>query len=394
MWTRAFGKEFGNLAQGDDYTGEKGTNAIFVLNHEQIRNIPNDRVVTYARVVVDYRPQKEDPNRVRITAGGNLLKYPGEDFTTRTADLTTAKILWNSVISTKNARFMGIDIKNFYLGTPLERYEYMAMPIGMFPQHTKDQYELEKHAKKGMVYLEIRKAIYGLPAAGILANKLLQKRLAPHGYYEVPHTPGLWRHLTRPVQFSLVVDDFGVKYVGRKHAQHLIDKLKKWYNLAEDWKGDLYCGIRLDWNYDDSYVDISMPKYVAKILQRFKHKKPSRPQHSPYKAPPKKFGKEAQDPLPDDKSPMVDAKRIKRIQQIIGGVLYYARAVNSTVLMALSAIASEQTRATEKPSFELRNSSITSPHIPTRRYATGDPTWYSTYILMHRTFRKHEHEAA
>ena len=353
-WTRAFGKEFGNLAQGDDFTGEKGTNAIFVLNHEQIRNIPKDRVVTYARVVVDYRPQKEDPNRVRITAGGNLLKYPGEDFTTRTADLTTAKILWNSVISTKNARFMGIDIKNFYLGTPLERYEYMAMPISMFPQHTKDQYELEKYAKKGMVYLEIRKAIYGLPAAGILANKLLRKRLAPHGYYEVPHTPGLWRHLTRPVQFSLVVDDFGVKYVGRTHAQHLIKTLQKWYKLAVDWKGDLYCGIQLDWNYDEGYVDISMPRYVAKILQRFKHKKPSRPQHSPYKAPPKKYGKDAQDPIPDDKSPKVDAKRIKRIQQVIGGVLYYARAVDSTVLVALSAIASEQTRATEQTELRIK----------------------------------------
>ena len=105
----------GGLAQGDNKTGEKGTNSIFVLNHEAIANIPKDRVVTYARIVVDFRPQKKDPNRVRMTAGGNLIKYPGE-LTTRTADLTTSKVIWNSVLSTKDAKFMGIDTKNLYLG--------------------------------------------------------------------------------------------------------------------------------------------------------------------------------------------------------------------------------------------------------------------------------------
>eukprot|EP00804_Cyclotella_cryptica_P021893 CCRYP_000851-RA/>CCRYP_000851-RA protein AED:0.26 eAED:0.15 QI:0/0/0/1/0/0.33/3/0/868 len=113
IWTTAFGKEFGNLAQGDLKTGEKGTNTLFVMSHDEIANIPQGRTVTYGRIVIDFRPQKTDPNRVRITAGGNLIKeYPGE-LTTRTADLTTSKILWNSVLSTKGARFMGIDIKSF-----------------------------------------------------------------------------------------------------------------------------------------------------------------------------------------------------------------------------------------------------------------------------------------
>ena len=60
------------------------------MSHEEIAKIPRDRVVTYARIVIDYRPQKDDPNRVRITAGGNLIEYPHE-LTTRTADITTAK---------------------------------------------------------------------------------------------------------------------------------------------------------------------------------------------------------------------------------------------------------------------------------------------------------------
>ena len=68
----------------------------------------------------------------------------------------------------------------------------------------------------------MRRAVWGLPQAGILANKLLRKRLLPHGYYECANTPGLWKHVTRPISFTLVVDNFGVKYVGREHAEHLL----------------------------------------------------------------------------------------------------------------------------------------------------------------------------
>ena len=67
--------------------------------------------------------------------------------------------------------------------------------------------------------MEIRKAIYGLPQAGVLANKLLKKRLAPEGYYEMPHTPGMWKHVSRPIAFTLVVDDFAVKYVNKHNAE-------------------------------------------------------------------------------------------------------------------------------------------------------------------------------
>ena len=86
---------------------------------------------------------------------------------------------------------MGIDIKNFCLGTPLERFEYMKMPLSILPMHTIQQYNMQEHAKNGFVYFEIRKAIYGLPHAGILANKQLRKFLKPAGYYEVLHTTGL-----------------------------------------------------------------------------------------------------------------------------------------------------------------------------------------------------------
>jgi len=88
--------------------------------------------------------------------------------------------------------------------------------------------------KNGYVYVEIRKAIYGLRHAGVLANKLLEEPLAPKGYSEVPHLSGLWKHISHPIKFTLVVDYFGVKYAGKKHTDHLINALKHYYKIAED----------------------------------------------------------------------------------------------------------------------------------------------------------------
>ena len=158
--------------------------------------------------------------------------------------------MWNSVISTQNARNMCADVKNFYLCTPLERYEYMRMPINLIPQEFIDLYDLGLKVKNGYVYIEIQRGMYGLPQAGILANKLLKERLLKNDYFEVLHTPGLFRHKTRPLWFTLVVDDFGIKCAGKEHAQYLLNVLREFYEIEEDWTGSLYCGITLDWHYD------------------------------------------------------------------------------------------------------------------------------------------------
>ena len=126
----------------------------------------------------------------------------------------------------------------------------MKLLLSVFPKHIKQQYYLEIKAKKGHVYVEIRRSIYGLPQAGKLVNTALKEHLAPYGYFEVVHTPGLWRHITRPIAFSLVVDDFGVKYVHKDDADHLAHSLKNAYQLSKDWMGGLYCGITLKWNYN------------------------------------------------------------------------------------------------------------------------------------------------
>ena len=104
-------------------------------------------------------------------------------------------ILWNSVISMPGAKHFTLDISNFYLGMPMERPEYMRMPIKLIPDEIIQEYNLLSLVTDGWVYIKIVKGMYGLPQAGKLTNDLLKKRLAMWGYHPVKITPGLWRHV-------------------------------------------------------------------------------------------------------------------------------------------------------------------------------------------------------
>jgi hypothetical protein len=193
---------------------------------------------------------------------------------------------------------MCLDIKNFYLTAALEYYEYMKIPLTLFPTWIVEQYDLNQHALHGFVHLEMLRAVWGLPQAGILANKHLCRKLPPFGYYESTDTPGLWYHKSRQIMFTLMVSNFGIKYVSKDDVNHLIMSIKKDYTLTKDWSGDLYCGIQLDWDYDKRMVDISMPGYVKKNLQEYGHIMKSRIQTCPNSPEPKKLDTEAQTPRP------------------------------------------------------------------------------------------------
>jgi hypothetical protein len=117
---------------------------------------------------------------------GDRIEYSG-DVTTSTSDITTFKILINSTLSTKDAVTMMMDIKNSCIGTPLTRFKYMKMVLSRCPEDIFQKYNLNALAVDGWVYLEIRKGMYGLKQAGLLANQLLQTRLAPFGYYTAYH---------------------------------------------------------------------------------------------------------------------------------------------------------------------------------------------------------------
>ncbi len=118
--------------------------------------------------------------------------------------------------------------------------------------------------------------MYGLPQAGIIAQELLQKRLAAVGYHQSQIIPGLWTHKTRNICFTLVVDDFAIKYTTKEDAQHLVNALEKDYTISIDWDTTKYIGLTIDWDYMKRKVYIHMPGYLAKALQRFKHPTPKR----------------------------------------------------------------------------------------------------------------------
>jgi hypothetical protein len=101
----------------------------------------------------------------------------------------------------------------------------MKMPLQLIPNDITKHYKLRKKTVDGYVYMEIRKGMYGLPQACILANKLLKLCLARHSYFEQPCMPGLWKHVSQSIWFNLCMDNFGIKYTGDKHLKHLFAAL-------------------------------------------------------------------------------------------------------------------------------------------------------------------------
>ncbi|KAL7502572.1 hypothetical protein ACHAXN_003578 [Cyclotella atomus] len=152
-WSVSSANEFGRLAQG--VGGRiKGTNTIFFIHESEI---PKERRkdVTYGSFVCTVRPEKAEPNRTRFTAGGDKINYPFE-VATPTAEMLVAKILFNSVISTPGARFMTMDISNFYLMTPLKRPEFIRIRLSEVPEEIIQEYNLRaKVNAKGMIHMKV-----------------------------------------------------------------------------------------------------------------------------------------------------------------------------------------------------------------------------------------------
>jgi hypothetical protein len=194
-----------------------------------------------------------------------------------------------------------------------------------------------------------------LPKAGILANKYLEKRLNEYGYYQSDYTNGLWSHKTRPIQFALCVDDFGVKYFNNKDVEHLKSALtavnpetgNPMFEITVDMEGSRFCGLFMDWDYEKREVHCSIPGYVEAVLKRFKHEHPSKPQHQPYPHNPVQYGSKAQYVEPIDDSPKLNKEDKRFIQEVTGTFLFYARAVDPTMLVALGSLAVEQASPTE-----------------------------------------------
>jgi hypothetical protein len=372
LWRASCADEIGRFCRGHGTDMPTGTDTMVFI---PISAVPKGTKATYLRIAAAFRPEKANPRRVRFTVGGDRVYYDG-DVSTKTADLTTVKTLLNSVISTPGAKFVTVDLKDFYLETPMEPkdYAYMRIPVSVIPDEIMLEYDLAKLVHNKHVYAEIHKGMYGLPQAGRLANDRLIKLLAHHGYTPVPITSGLWTHSTRPLAFTLVVDDFGIKHINKADADHLLETLRLLYKASVDWDAKQYWGLTLVFDYINRTCDISSPGYIERALQRFQHPTPQRPQHAPHAWVKPHYGVKTQYAPLADTSPPLDAADTKPVQEVLGTLLFYARAIDSTMLAAIGSIASQQakgTKATMEAIIQLLNYCATHP-IATIRYIASD----------------------
>ena len=264
LWEQGWCNEFQRL-------GPNGTKTIKAIAFQQI---PHDRAIGNIRVVAALKPLKTEMHRIRFTIAHHHHDFEGAT-STPTVDMPTVKCHINSTISTPNAKYATMDISDFYLNTLMNRPEYMRIPLKIIPQQIIDDYHLTELAHNGYIYFQVDKGLYGLVQAGKLAYDQLLQRLTAADFYPAPHAPGLFLHKTRPISFTLCVDDFGIKYTRKQDIDYLINTIQQHYKVTIDWTGSNYLGLTLDWDYNNKTVDISMPGYIE--ATRFQHPIPSKP---------------------------------------------------------------------------------------------------------------------
>ena len=228
----------------------------------------------------------------------------------------------------------------------LPESEYVRFRFDMIPPKIIEHYGLDRFVQNSYVYARINKAWYGLKQAGKIAHDDLVKHLAKHGYVKAKHTQGLFTHVKHNISFMLVVDDFGIKHVNKEDIQHLILVMQKKYKFKVDFKAEQYIGIHINWDYDKRELRCCMKGYVEQALKELEHI-PSNKWHqvSPSQCNRQNFGAAIQYAHNDDGEPLPKTC-IQYIQRVVGKFLYYARAIDNTMLHALNDIASVMSKGT------------------------------------------------
>jgi hypothetical protein len=128
----------------------------------------------------------------------------------------------------------------------MEQYEYTRIPVNVIPAVTCSNTSLHPLSTMTTSSLKYTYTVFPKPASSLTIAFF--SHLAKFGYVPAKHTPGLFpRTTTRPILFSLVVDNFGVQYTGREHVQHLDTALESLYTIATEWSSTRYLGLTLDW---------------------------------------------------------------------------------------------------------------------------------------------------
>ena len=226
--------------------------------------------------------------------------------------------------------------------------EYMKLQIYKNFREIIDQYNINDiFYPNGWVCIEFRIGILGLKRVGRIPNDRLTSHLANFGYYPTRLKLGLWKYESWPITFSLVMDNFSDKYGRKKHANHVLASLHQLYTVTEDWNGRIFIGMTLEWNYIGKNVNVSMPGYIPAMIHHLQHRIPVQHQDDPNTWTKPTYGAKVQYAPNTDNSPVLSDTEIRHIQSVIGNLLYYALAVDPTILVAIRTVFRERSKATK-----------------------------------------------
>ena len=194
-----------------------------------------------------------------------------------------------------------------------------------FLKNIRKKYDIDSiTSPDGYLYCKIKRGMYGLKQAARLARDQLIENLKPFGYSPSVEAPNIWVHTTRRTKCCLCMDEFGVKYFLEEDAQHLIQVLQHSYSITINKTGSNFCGLQLDWNYQEHWVDISMPQYIGIFLAKLEHAAPSRQKHAPHRWVPNIYGSKVHMTQNEDTSDILSDEEATHMQRIVESFLYYA----------------------------------------------------------------------
>ena len=205
-----------------------------------------------------------------------------------------------------------------------------------------EKYDLHALVCKGCVLCENLRGIYGFPQACILAYTLLLQDPCP-----------FWLRSDTPPLATQNAPHFLLP-LHRKHAKQFLAALHIQYEVTTDWTGSTYLGITLKWDYINGTCDLSMPGYITTALHCFQHPLPDQPEHLPHCHTEIRYRAPIQFSTMDDTSHLLDSNIITCVQHIVGTLIHYGRAVNNTMLFALSYIVAAQIKSTNKIALDLK----------------------------------------
>ena len=284
--------------------------------------------------------------RVRGVGGGDrcYVDYP---VATHTCPMSVFKILLHATVS-ENSHFGSLDLTDFFLGSLMPAPEYLIIMAAQFTPALLDTLGITPFLQtdsKGRSYFftEVSKTMYGFRQAGFHANEQVIAHLLSHGYYQTQ--PCLFTHTTDPIVFCLVVDDYGVKYTHVAQFHRLVDCLSLLYHVKASPVATSFLGFTISHDRQARTIALSMPSYIPNMLARFRPEGVP-PARSPSIYTPPSYGSSAPQLSPTDTSAPASPAQIEELPQAIGSLLYYARALDCTMLPAVTTLSSLQSAPT------------------------------------------------